>query len=69
MEQPKDNETNHSETPKESVKAGAYFLCTCGKSTYYPHCDGSHKGTGQVPKKVVITQDSEVCWQSFLNED
>jgi len=59
---------NNSEMPKESVKAGSYFLCTCGKSTYYPHCDGSHKGTGQVPKKVVLAQDSEVCWESLLKE-
>jgi CDGSH iron-sulfur domain-containing protein 3 len=33
------------------VEAGkTYFWCACGRSKTQPFCDGSHEGTGLVPK-------------------
>lgn len=29
-----------------------YFCCMCGQSKTPPICDGSHKGTGKMPKRV-----------------
>ena len=33
-------------------------FCMCGKSKNGPYCDGSHKGTGIVPK--VVTYDKGI---------
>ncbi len=33
------------------VESGkTYFWCSCGRSAKQPFCDGSHAGTGFVPK-------------------
>jgi len=37
-----------------------YFWCACGRSANQPFCDGSHKGTGIVPRKLVAAQTEEV---------
>ena len=37
-----------------------YFWCACGRSANQPFCDGSHKGTGIVPRKWVAEHTEEV---------
>ena len=44
------------------VEAGTYYFCTCGKSANQPLCDGSHKGSSFVPKKVEITEAKKVAF-------
>lgn len=45
-----------------------YFWCACGRSATQPFCDGSHKGTGLTPRKLVASVSEEVllcgCKQS-----
>jgi mannose-6-phosphate isomerase-like protein (cupin superfamily)/CDGSH-type Zn-finger protein len=44
-----------------TLKGGrTYFWCSCGRSANQPFCDGSHKGTGLEPRKVVLAADEEV---------
>lgn len=44
-----------------TLKGGrTYFWCSCGRSANQPFCDGSHKGTGFEPRKVVLAADDEV---------
>ena len=31
-----------------------YWWCACGRSRSQPFCDGSHKGTGLAPKRLVV---------------
>lgn len=37
-----------------------YFWCACGRSATQPFCDGSHQGTGIVPRKFVAARTEEV---------
>jgi mannose-6-phosphate isomerase-like protein (cupin superfamily)/CDGSH-type Zn-finger protein len=37
-----------------------YFWCACGRSARQPFCDGSHQGTGIVPRKLVVARTEEV---------
>ena len=37
-----------------------YFWCACGRSATQPFCDGSHRGTGIEPRKVVAAGTEEV---------
>jgi CDGSH-type Zn-finger protein len=37
-----------------SEDAGAKYYCACGKSANWPHCDGSHAGSGISPYQVDI---------------
>lgn len=37
-----------------------YFWCACGRSARQPFCDGSHQGTGIVPRKLVAARTEEV---------
>jgi CDGSH-type Zn-finger protein len=46
----------------QEAAAGAYWWCACGRSKDQPFCDGSHKGTGLVPKKVELTEAKTVAW-------
>jgi CDGSH-type Zn-finger protein len=46
----------------QPTKPGIYFYCACGASTTQPFCDGSHKGTGFVPKKVEVTEERTMAW-------
>lgn len=44
-----------------SVEGGRmYFWCACGRSAKQPFCDGSHQGTGIVPRKFVAARTEEV---------
>jgi glutamate synthase domain-containing protein 2/CDGSH-type Zn-finger protein len=38
---------------------GDYHWCSCGRSSRQPFCDGSHRGTGLVPKGFSADQDGE----------
>jgi CDGSH-type Zn-finger protein/mannose-6-phosphate isomerase-like protein (cupin superfamily) len=33
--------------------------CACGRSARQPYCDGSHKGTGMTPMRVLARHDNE----------
>ncbi len=44
------------------VETGTKYFCTCGESTNQPYCDGSHKGSSFVPKKVEIAESKVVAW-------
>ena len=37
-----------------------YFWCACGRSASQPFCDGSHRGTGIEPLKLVAARTEEV---------
>ncbi len=37
-----------------------YFWCACGRSVNQPFCDGSHRGTGIEPRRIVAAQTAEV---------
>jgi mannose-6-phosphate isomerase-like protein (cupin superfamily)/CDGSH-type Zn-finger protein len=37
-----------------------YFWCACGRSATQPFCDGSHRGTGLEPRKLVATGSEEL---------
>ncbi|MCX8112287.1 MAG: CDGSH iron-sulfur domain-containing protein [Bacteroidia bacterium] len=40
--------------------AGTYYWCACGRSTKQPFCDGSHRGTGFMPHKLVLETPKRV---------
>ena len=46
----------------QQVEPGTYWWCNCGKSSGQPFCDGSHKGTGIGPVKVVIEESTRVVF-------
>lgn len=43
-----------------SLEAGTYWWCACGRSQKQPFCDGSHKGTGLAPVKLVLETEKKV---------
>ncbi|MCS7090040.1 MAG: CDGSH iron-sulfur domain-containing protein [Verrucomicrobiota bacterium] len=45
-----------------NVQPGTYWWCACGHSAQQPFCDGSHKGTGLGPVKVVLHTARSVAW-------
>ncbi|WP_338288484.1 CDGSH iron-sulfur domain-containing protein [Luteolibacter sp. LG18] len=44
------------------VEAGVHWWCACGRSSFPPFCDGSHKGTGMQPVKFEVGQRTTVRW-------
>jgi CDGSH-type Zn-finger protein len=32
-----------------ALAAGTHWICTCGRSSNFPYCDGGHKGTAFQP--------------------
>ncbi len=45
---------------KMELQPGTYWWCSCGRTSHTPFCDGSHKGTGLQPKKLVIDETTTV---------
>ena len=41
---------------------GTYAWCACGRSKNQPFCDGSHAGSGFVPKIETLTAARKVAW-------
>jgi mannose-6-phosphate isomerase-like protein (cupin superfamily)/CDGSH-type Zn-finger protein len=37
-----------------------YFWCACGRSATQPFCDGSHRGTGLEPRRIIAPRSEEV---------
>jgi CDGSH-type Zn-finger protein len=55
------------ETPQKApyvlvVEPGTYAWCACGRSQKQPFCDGSHGGTGFVPKVEKVEEKQKVAW-------
>jgi len=38
----------------QSMEAGTYLFCTCGRSSQQPLCDGSHAGTDFAPLEFTL---------------
>ena len=56
-----DSENHQGEGQKTiTLDAGTHWMCTCGKSSMYPMCDGSHKGLGAKPKKLVLEEETVI---------
>jgi CDGSH-type Zn-finger protein len=41
---------------------GTYAWCACGHSKKQPYCDGSHAGSGMVPKIEKLDTARKVAW-------
>lgn len=53
---------------KEEIKGGRiYWWCACGRSSNQPYCDGTHKGTGMAPVKVLVDDPKEVYFCGCKN--
>jgi CDGSH-type Zn-finger protein len=46
----------------QKAEPGAYWWCSCGRSSTQPFCDGSHKGTEFTPIKADIAAAKTVAW-------
>ena len=53
--------------PIEVIKGKSYFWYSCGKSTKQPFCDGSHKGTSQLPMKFVANESKKIYFCTCKN--
>jgi CDGSH-type Zn-finger protein len=59
---------NNKPVAVELSAGDEYYFCTCGKSGNQPFCDGSHAGTGFVPRAFTAESDGDAylcqCKQS-----
>ena len=47
--------------PADLEAGKTYWWCACGRSQNQPFCDGSHKGSGFQPVKI-IAEKTERLW-------
>ncbi|NJR24032.1 MAG: CDGSH iron-sulfur domain-containing protein [Richelia sp. CSU_2_1] len=43
------------------LEPGKYYWCACGQAQNQPFCDGSHKGSGFVPRAFEVTEKKTVA--------
>jgi len=43
------------------LEPGAYYWCSCGRSSNQPFCNGAHKNTGFAPLKFEVTEKRSVA--------
>ncbi|MFQ3578444.1 MAG: CDGSH iron-sulfur domain-containing protein [Verrucomicrobiia bacterium] len=46
----------------QELQPGTYWWCSCGESSTQPFCDGSHKGSGFSPLKVVLNEQKRLAF-------
>jgi CDGSH-type Zn-finger protein len=44
-----------------TLDPGTYHWCACGRSKNQPFCDGSHEGTGFLPREFSLSEKKEVA--------
>lgn len=45
----------------DAEEGGKAAFCSCGRSGNLPYCDGTHKGTEDVPRVVVFEKSGNVA--------
>lgn len=46
----------------QTLPAGDYWWCACGRTATPPFCDGAHAGSAQMPIKFRITRQQDRVW-------
>ncbi|MHA1113096.1 MAG: CDGSH iron-sulfur domain-containing protein [Alphaproteobacteria bacterium] len=52
--------TQNAPYPVEVEAGKTYYVCSCGKSTKLPFCDGAHKGTDWKPSPFEATESKQL---------
>ncbi len=45
----------------QTLEAGTYYWCSCGRSSNQPFCDGSHQGTDFTPLEFMLEETKQVA--------